>query len=128
MSGMVYEDINMSRGFGPEEEGSRARIPLLVLRKGGKNKDNFATDKQVGCWRHKNYLLCSVFALSKHVIWDLKNNPTINFSHKNPLERAKWWDTELVDIQTYSQQSSAAKEVYEKTGWSSCKLTHIVPS
>jgi hypothetical protein len=117
-------DVNMSKGFGPEQEGPRAPIPLLVLRKGDKNKDNFTTDKQVGCWRHKNYLLCSVSALAKQVIWDLKKNPTINFSHENPLERAEWWDTELVDIQTYSQQSSAAKEVYKKTGVNSCKLTH----
>jgi hypothetical protein len=121
---LVYCDMNMSRGFGPEREGPRARIPLLVLRKGGKNKDNFTTDKQVGCWRHRNYLLCPVFALAKHVIWDLKNNPAISFTHQNPLERAEWWDEELIDIQTYSQQSAAIKDVYEKTGVSSCKVTH----
>jgi hypothetical protein len=124
MRGMVYADINMSKGFGPEEAGPRARMPLLVLRKGCRNKDNFATDKQVGCWRHKNYLLCPVFALAKQVPGDLKNNPTINFTHEKPLERAAWWDTELIDIQSYSQQSSAVKEVYEKTGVISCKLTH----
>jgi hypothetical protein len=124
MRGLVYSDINMSRGFGPEQEGPRARIPLLVLRRGGKNKDNFTTDKQVGCWRHRNYLLCPVFALAKHVLWELKNNPTINFSHENTKERAKWWDTDLINIRTYGQQSGAAKEVYEKTGVSSCKLTH----
>jgi hypothetical protein len=124
MRGMTYADINMSRGFGPEQEGPRARIPLLVLRKGGRNKDNFTTDKQVGCWRHKNYRLCSVSALAKHVLWDLKNNPTINFLHENKKEGASWWDTELVNIQTLPQQTRSAKEVYEKTGVSSCKLTH----
>jgi hypothetical protein len=57
-----------------------------------------------------------VFAPAKHVIWDLRNNPTISFSQENPLERAEWWDIKLVDIQTYLQQSSAAKEVYKKRG------------
>ena len=43
--GMKYADLNMSCGFGPEEEGPRAPIPLLILRKGDRNKDNFTTDK-----------------------------------------------------------------------------------
>jgi hypothetical protein len=91
---------------------------------GGKNKDKFTTDKKVGCWRHKNYFLCSVFAPAKHVLWELKNNPTINLSQENPLERVEWWDMDLINIRTYSQQSTAVKEVYEKSGVSSCKLTH----
>jgi hypothetical protein len=124
MRGMKYPDINLSSGFGPEEDGPRARIPLLVLRKGGRNKDNFTTDRQVGCWRHKDYRLCGVSALAKQVLWDLKNNPTINFRHENRTEGASWWDTELVSIQTLPQQTRTAKEVYEKTGVSSCKLTH----
>jgi hypothetical protein len=121
---LVYADLNLSYGFGPEKEGPRCRIPLIVLRKGGVHKDNNTTDKQVGCWRHKNYLLCSVSALARHVIWDLKNNPTINFLHDDPDKRAGWWDTCLVDWESYSQQSGPVKQVFEECGVVSCKVTH----
>jgi hypothetical protein len=121
---LVYADLNLSYGFGPEKEGPRARIPLLVLRRGDVHKDNHVTDKQVGCWRHRNYLLCSVSALARHVLWDLKNNATINFLHADRDKQAGWWDTCLVDWETYSQQSGPVKQVFDETNVVSCKVTH----
>jgi hypothetical protein len=36
-------DINMSWGFGPEQEGPHAHIPLLILHEDGRKKDNFTS-------------------------------------------------------------------------------------
>jgi hypothetical protein len=110
---LVYANLNFSYGFGPEKEGPRAHIPLLVLRRGDVHKDDHITDKQVGCWRHRNYLLCSVSVLARHVLWDFKNNATINFLHDDADKHADWWDTCLVDWETYSQQSGPVRQVFE---------------
>jgi hypothetical protein len=122
---LVYADINMCWGFGPEDTGAQARVLMLVLRKGGGiHKDNFVTDKQVGVWRHKHYLMCAAFNLSMHVINELRQNTTINFYHENKDERADWWDTPLVEFQDGNEESAAMKDVLKKTGVSSCKVTH----
>jgi hypothetical protein len=122
---LVYSDINMCWGFGPEDTGEHARVLMLVLRKGGGiHKDNFITDKQVGVWRHKHYLMCAAFNLSMHVINELRQNTTINFYHEEKDERAPWWDTPLVDFASGDAESKAMTDVLKKTGVSSCKVTH----
>jgi hypothetical protein len=96
-------DLNLSYGFGPERNGPLSRALLLVMRKGKVHKDRHETDKQVCCWRHKNYKLCSVFSTAAYVIWNLTQNPTINFLHENKKEeRASWWDTPLIDWEAYN--------------------------
>jgi hypothetical protein len=122
---LVYADLNLTRGFGPDKEGDMARVLTLILRKGrGVHKDNFTTDKQVGAWRHRNYLMCSVFNTALHVINDLRNNSTINFYHREKSKRASWWDTPLVAFEKRNEESNAITQVYKKTGVSSCKVTH----
>ena len=99
---LTYCDLNMSSGFGAEEEGTLSRALLLVLRKGDVHKDRKDKDNQVACWRHKHFELCSVFATAIHVIWSLAQNETINFFHWNKRVRADWWDLPLIDWETYS--------------------------
>jgi hypothetical protein len=121
----VYADLNLSRGFGPEKEGPRSRCLMLVLRKGDAHKDRSDTDKQVGVWRHKHYLLCSAFNTALHVIDDLRKDTTINFYHLDTDARASWWDKPLIEYKGASGQESAAMtQVYAETGVESCKLTH----
>ena len=98
---LTYSDVNMSYGFGPEEEGPLARCLLLVLRKGVKNKDRHDSDKQVGCWRHKSYKQCSVFATAVTILHYLSTSD-VKFEHKNKRERAPWWEIPLIDWSEYS--------------------------
>ena len=98
---LTYSDVNMSYGFGPEEEGPLARCLLLVLRKGVKNKDRHDSDKQVGCWRHKSYKQCSVFATAVTIIHYLSTSD-VKFEHRNKGERAPWWEIPLIDWSEYS--------------------------
>jgi hypothetical protein len=121
---LVKCDMNMSHGFGVEKAGPRSRTLLLVMRKGKGHKDNFTMDKQVAVWRHVDYQLCSVFATALHLINDLSKDLTINFHHANKARRASWWDSPLIDYDTYSEESSAMKQVYDATNVESCKLTH----
>jgi hypothetical protein len=98
----VLADLRTSRGFGPEREGPLSRALMLVLRKGQVHKDNFITDKQVCCWRHRDYLLCSTFATSLQVIHKLNQlGDGINCFHYDKAERCPWWDEELIDWNTY---------------------------
>jgi hypothetical protein len=96
-------DLNVSRGYGPEEDGPLSRALLLVLRKGPVHKDRKDKDQQVGCWRHKHYELCSVFSTSAHVVWTLlEKRGQINFYHDDKTARCEWWDLPLIDWETYS--------------------------
>jgi hypothetical protein len=95
--------MNLSHGFGPEKDGLLARALLLVMRKGDIHKDRHDKDKQVCAWRHKNYVLCSVFATAARVIWTLrKRGDSIHFYQPNKRARAEWWNTPLIDWEEYS--------------------------
>jgi hypothetical protein len=80
---MTYCHLNMSSGFGAEEDGPLSRAHLLVLQKGDVQKDRKDKDNQVACWRHKHFESCSVFATAIHVVWSLVQNETISFLHEN---------------------------------------------
>ena len=95
-------DLNLSHGFGPERTGPLLRALLLVLRKGHTHKDRHETDKQVCSWRHKNYLLCSIFSTASYVLWNLSRNTTVDFFHANRTGRASWWDIPLIDWNHYA--------------------------
>jgi hypothetical protein len=100
---LMFSDLNMSRGFGPEKDGRLARALLLVMRKGDIHKDRHDKDNQVCAWRHKNYLLCSVFATAARVIWTLRSRgDSINFLQPDKRARADWWNTPLIDWEEYN--------------------------
>jgi hypothetical protein len=105
---MGYCDLNLSFGFGPIEDEPATG---LVQRRGKVNKDRHETDKQVFVWRHKNYLLCSVFSTAAYVINQITQNPTINFLHPNKRERASWWDTPLIDWNCYNGECATYCEL-----------------
>ena len=121
---MVYADMNLSMGFGPETTGPRARTVLLVLRKGEIHKDCYSTDKQVGTWRNKHYILCATFNLALHVICQLGRDLEIDFLHEEKTDRAPWWDKPLIDYDDGSEEGAAMRQVLDATGVESCKLTH----
>jgi len=98
----TYADLNLSFGFGPEPSGPLARALLLVLRSGSLHKDRQDTSHQVCCWRHIEYLLCSVFATAMQVIWKLSEmNDNLHFMHYDKTKRADWWDIPLIDWEAY---------------------------
>ena len=105
---MGFCDLNVSFGFGPME-GEPATG--LVARRGPVHKDRHETDKQVFVWRHKNYLLCSVFATAAYVIQKITENPTLNFLHPNKNERASWWDIPLIDWNNYNGECATYCEL-----------------
>ena len=117
-------DLNISSGYGAEKEGPLSRALLLILRKGDVHKDRKDTDQQVGCWRHKHYELCSVFATAAHVVWTLANS-AVNFTHQNKNICATWWDMPLIDWGTYSETANATRQIFHGTNTTSCKVTHL---
>jgi hypothetical protein len=125
MRAFVYCDINLTTGFGPEKAGPQSRVLTMVLRKGDIHKDHHITDKQVGWWRHRNYLLCTGLATATNVIWDLVNDSTINFFHPNKRARNAWWDKKFIVYKEYDDQKSAMEQIYKATAVSACKLTHL---
>jgi hypothetical protein len=120
----VYADLNLSCGFGPEKEGPRSWCLMLVLLRGEAHKDRSDTDKEVGVWRHRQYLLCSVFNTALHVINDVSTDTTINFYHYDKKLCAAWWDKPLIKYKASGEELSAMTQIYTATGVESCKLTH----
>ena len=121
----VMCDLNLTKGFGPEDSPSpRCRTLMLVLRKGNIHKDNHISDKQIGCYRHRDYLLCPTFHTACAVIYKLSRAADIDFLHPDRRARAKWWDLDLIDFSTLSQESSAMSQVFKATKIDPCKLTH----
>jgi hypothetical protein len=123
---LVFADMNLSNGYGPEEQGPMSRTLFLIMRKGGLHKDRFTADKQVACWRHREYKLCSVFSLSMWALWNLcmERRTPIDFFHVDKKERCPWWDRSLIDWDHYSDAGSAMRQIYRATGVVNCKVTH----
>ena len=117
-------DLNMSAGYGAEKDGPLARALLLILRKGDVHKDRKDTDQQVGCWRHKYYELCSVFATAGHVVYTLASK-NVNFFHENKNTHAAWWDLSLVEWESYSETANSTKQIFKAMAIESCKVTHL---
>ena len=122
---LTYADLKISHGYGAEESGPLARSLILVLRKGDVHKNRSDRDHQVSCWRHKNYVLCSIFATAAHVIWSLVNNTTLNFYKPHKTKPADWWSTPLIDWNQYSEASNAMKCIFSNLNLDPCKLTHF---
>jgi hypothetical protein len=78
---MTFADMNLLYSFGPERDPPLNCTLLIVLRKGNIHKDNYSTDKQVGCQRHKDYIQCSILSTAMCVVSKLRTNNTINFFH-----------------------------------------------
>ena len=114
----------MSAGYGVEKEGPLSRTLLLIMHKGDVHKDRKDTDQQVGCWRHKHYELCSVFATAAHVVYTLCSK-NVSFLHENKKERAAWWDLPLVEWDSYSETANSTKQIFKATAIESCKVTHL---
>ena len=92
----------MSYGFGATDDGSTARALLLILRSGDVHKDRQDTTNQVCVWRHKDYVLCSVFATSAYVIHSLNHNyADTNFLKPFKDRDANWWKLKFIDWEEY---------------------------
>jgi hypothetical protein len=109
---MVFCDLNLSLGFGPELVGRLSRALLLVLARGPVHKDNHITDKQVCTWRHRDYRLCSNFATALHVIFVI-TQMTISFLHEDKTKRASWWDIPFINWNNYNGEFESRRVLCE---------------
>jgi hypothetical protein len=119
-----YAEMYMSVGFGPAKEGPRACTLLLVLRTGDMNKDRFTTCRMVGCWRHREVLLCAIGHLCMHVLNTLRLDDEFHVCHYDKTAPAPWWLKQLIDYETLDDETGPMKDVYKATGVEGCKLTH----
>jgi hypothetical protein len=124
---VVFCDLNLSNGFGPETSPPRDCTLLMILRK-GLTKDKHNTTQQVGVQRHCDYLRCTVFATAVLVIMRLRElGDQINFYKGAPGKACDWWHIPISDYSTYSTECNAMKQVLANTGSLdrySTKVTH----
>ena len=97
-----FRDLYYSAGFGPEEEGPLSGSLLLVLRKGNRNKDRHDTDQQVCAWRHRNYMLCSVFATGAYLVMTLAHKHVHFLRSDSRNKDPDWWTIPLIEWNDYS--------------------------
>jgi hypothetical protein len=123
----TLSDLNLDCASGPESLPPRNKTLIFILRKGAFCKENFATDRQVGVQRHKNFKLCAVFATASLVIMKLRSiGPSLNFFwYKNQGVRPNWWDIPLNVYENLEDESHAMRDVLKKAGVNMCgKITH----
>ena len=100
-------DLLLATGYGPGSDKSEGdprfdRTLNLILRKGVVHKDRFKSVKQVGTWRHRNYLLDPNFSIGLAVLYNLrKAGESIEFKKRSAggtlaTDRPLWWDQPLI--------------------------------
>ena len=100
-------DLYVSHGFAH----NHGRSLTVVIRKDGP-KSSFTADRLTGCLRHREYLLCSIFATALRVTEALINNGhEISFERPDATEGASWWQTPFVKFETLQNESSAMGKV-----------------
>jgi hypothetical protein len=101
-------DLLLATGYGPGSDKSHGdprfdRTLNIVLRKGPVHKDRFSSVKQVGFWRHRNYLLDPNFSIGLAVLYSLrKEGASVEFKQRAAggtlaTSRPLWWDLPLIE-------------------------------
>ena len=126
---MKFCDLNLSTGFGPDLSPPNDKTLLLVHRAGKLHKNNFGTCKQVGAQRHRDWRQCTVFCTGVLVVLKLRKLGAlgINFLRApNKKTPAMWWGISLNNFDTYSQESSAMRQMLSAAGLNiyGGKVTH----
>jgi hypothetical protein len=104
-------DLRLANGYGPGSNKASGdprfdRTLMLILRKGPVHKDRFKTTKQVGMWRHRNWLLDPNFSVALAVIRNLREGgDNIEFRvregrRNGGTARPHWWDRKLISWDT----------------------------
>ena len=70
---MLFCDLNLSTGFGPDISPPNNKTLMLIHRPGNKHKNNFSTCKQVGSQRHRDWRQCTVFCTGVLVLMKLRS-------------------------------------------------------
>ena len=117
---LTLSDLLMATGYGPGSDKSHGdprfdRTLNIVLRKGAVHKDRFSSVKQVGCWRHRNYLLDPNFSIGLAVLYGLrKAGASVEFKERSAggnlaTSRPLWWDLPLIE---WSDRKGTLLRVY----------------
>jgi hypothetical protein len=120
---MTYCNLNMSSGFGAEEDGPLSRALLLVLRKGDVHKDR--KDKTTRWPAGGTSTLNCVVSLLQQFMSYGRSHKTRPSTFFMLTKRADWWDLPLIDWDTYSETANSTKTIFENTHTTSCKVTHL---
>jgi hypothetical protein len=103
-------DLRLANGYGPgsnKADGAADprfdRTLMIILRKGPIHKDRFKTTKQVGMWRHRQWLLDPNFSIALAVIYNLRREGSkIKFTLQTGgnTTRPAWWNHKLISWET----------------------------
>ena len=105
---LTLSDLRLADGYGPGSNKSPGdprfdRTLMLILRKGKVHKDRFRSTKQVGFWRHRNWLLDPNFSIGLAVLYSLRRlGESIDFKLRPAggnvaTTRPLWWDLPLIE-------------------------------
>ena len=97
---LVLSDLNLSYAFGPDRTSKHMCCLLVVIRKEDVHKDHHDNDRQVAFWRHRDYLLCSVFATAAHILTKLQRLE-LKFLQPNRRIRPNWMKIPFMDWDNY---------------------------
>ena len=101
------------------------RTLAIILRTGEVHKDRYIIKKTVGCWRHKEWLLCSTGMTAMHLLYKLTLlGDSIDFFWIDQVNAyAKWHLIPVIDYANYAQQYEATTAVIQSAGLDPNKVT-----
>ena len=127
---LELRDFICDETHGPDQLGNNnqhdPRTLAIILRTGEIHKDRYIIKKTVGCWRHKEWLLCSTGMTAMHLLYKLTLlGDSIDFFWIDQVNAyAKWHLIPVVDYSNYAQQYEATTVVIQSAGLDPNKVTH----
>jgi hypothetical protein len=104
-SKFVLADLQVSPGYGAEEQGGLSGSLIVVLWRGQLQIYCHDTDDQVAVVRHKEPKLCAILSTVLHVLSTLKADPDIHFHHHDKDKCAPWWDKPILQWKSQTGMS-----------------------
>jgi len=125
---LCYSDLMALLTHTPNPEIDDGYDTRCLAIKYGKfrHKDGQRIDRQIGAWRHKHWLQCSVGMLAFAVFDFLHDNQDINFLRPDIRRKPDWWSLPLVsDWDSTSSAGKSYEAVFNETGMSWAKCCHL---
>lgn len=88
--------MNDTHGPEPREDGHDSRMVTWILRK-KLHKEKANRTRELGAWRHKEYLVCSTDKLAFNLFVRLFSDMGLNF-YRGEVQgsAASWWNVPLI--------------------------------
>ena len=122
LSDLCFNNTHVPNQEGPHDNGMLS----IIYRKGGVHKDRQARTRVLGCWRSKNFMLCSTGMLSMVMFYRYYSDHELHFRRPNLEEKPDWWSIPIIQGWNSTQSARTAyTTVFDALNIVWAKCTHL---